>query len=107
MPMWMAVTSEFPTCPVQGAPLAGLVRVRPKALVMACISSGMGARTTTRRRADGAVMRSRFLGVLGERLHHVGAPGHEVGVVLDGGLPQAHHDQVEGGAEGDRLALEA
>src|SRR5580692_11235671 len=103
MPMWMAVTPEFPTCPVQGAPLVGLVRLRPKAVVMAFISSGMGASTTTWRRADGAVMRSRFLGssflgVLGEGLHHVGPPGHQVGVVLGGGLPEAHHDQVQGRA---------
>src|SRR6202035_2823496 len=100
MPMWMAVTSECPTCPVQGAPLVGLVRVRPKAVVMAFISSGMGASTTTWRRVDGAVMRSRFPGVLGvlrvlgEGLHHVGPPGHQVGVVLGGGLSEAHHDQV-------------
>jgi len=52
MPIWMAVTSEWPTRPVQGAPLASLVRRSPKAVTMACISRGMGARTTTWRLAE-------------------------------------------------------
>src|SRR5438270_9684413 len=52
IPMWMAVTAELPTRPVQGAPLTSLVGLRPNAVVMASISSGMGASTTTRRSVD-------------------------------------------------------
>ena len=49
MPMWIAVTSEVPTRPVHGAPFASLVGRRPNAVTMASISSGIGARMTTRR----------------------------------------------------------
>ena len=54
------------------------------------------------RLSPGSLSRAR-----GERLHHGGPPRDEVGLALERRLAEAHDHEVEGGAEGDRLALVA
>ena len=43
----------------------------------------------------------------GERVDHGGAPRAECGLALERGLAEAHHDEVERRADGDRLPLVA
>ena len=68
--MWMAVTSALPTTPVQGSLRFSLVGLSPKAVTMAFISRGIGARMTTRRRAGSLAMVTACL--TGERYRRCG-----------------------------------